>query len=269
MKSKLVLVFLLLGLLVVTANAHDLFLKLDTYFLQANSKVAVRLMNGTFQKSDGKVRPTRLQNVSLIAPDNKIAEPPLTSWRDDGNTSLFDLKTVDNGTYVVGISTKQNNIDLKAADFNDYLEHDGIPDILEERKKAGELNKDAHERYSKHVKAIFQVGDRLTDNFKTPLNFPVEIIPQQNPYSLKAGGTLEVLCLLNGKPVPNQFVIAGGEVNGKQSPPLSARADGSGIARFELKSAGKWYIKFIHMAELKDPKLNYESNWASITFEIK
>jgi uncharacterized GH25 family protein len=269
LKSKLAVAFLLLVSLVVSASAHDLFLKLDTYFLQANSKVAVRLMNGTFQKSDGKVRPTRLQNVSLIAPDNKLAEPPLTSWRDDGNTSLFDLNTAEVGTYLVGISTKHNNISLKAADFNDYLKHDGIPDILQKRREAGELNKDAHERYSKHVKAIFQVGGPLSDNFKTPLNYPVEIIPQQNPYSLKAGEKLEVLCVLNGKPIPNQFVIAGWEVNGKESLSLSTRADGNGIARFELKSAGKWYIKFIHMAEIKDPKLNYESNWASITFEIK
>jgi hypothetical protein len=250
----------------VSANAHDLFLKLDTYFFSPNSKAAVRLQSGTFKKSDNLVNRDRLQDASLIMPSNDILKPPLTMWRSEGETSIFELQTVQAGTYVIGVYTKHKELEMKAADFNNYLEHDGLPDILAERRESKRLNIDARERYSKHAKAIFQVGDTHTDNYKTPLNYPVEIIPQQNPYALKVGETLEVLCVLNGQPLINQFVMAGWDGD---SSPLNARTDSNGIARFELKSSGKWYIKMIHMVPLKDPVLNYESKWASLTFEIR
>lgn len=269
MKRIFSLVILLFFMLIGRAGAHDLFLKLDTYINSPNAKATVRLLNGTFQKSDGIVRQERLQNVSLVVPDGKVITPALNSWRTEGETTLFDLQFNDAGTYIIGTSTKHREITLKAADFNDYLEHDGIPDTLAERKQKGELNKDAHERYSKHVKAIFQVGDRLTESYKTPLNYPVELVPRQNPYTLKPGDTLEVLCLLAGKPIANQFVMAGAELADGKTSTFTTRADGQGIARIELKNAGKWYVKFIHMKPVNEGKLNYESQWASLTFEIR
>lgn len=92
----------------------------------------------------------------------------------------MQIQTGESGTYVVGVSTKPKEIDLKAAEFNDYLGHDGIPDTLAARRKMNELNKDVRERYSKHVRTIFQVGDQRSDDYKRPLNYPVEIIPQQS-----------------------------------------------------------------------------------------
>jgi hypothetical protein len=37
-----------------------------------------------------------------------------------------------------------------------------------------------------------------------------------------------------------------------------------------LNSAGQWYVKFIHMTKVVgDTALDYESKWASITFELR
>ncbi len=125
------------------------------------------------------------------------------------------------------------------------------------------------ERYSKHVRAIFQVGDARTGNYRTPLGYPVEIILQQNPYSLRVGQTIEVLCTLNGQPLANQYVLAGRERAARMSRKISARTDANGIARFRLHSTGKWFIKMIHMTPLTDAEVNYESKWATLTFEIR
>ena len=269
MRRNLLIACALCGLLVASATAHDLFLKLNTYFLPPNSKATVRLMNGTFGKSDGKVDRDRMRDVILLTPEGNISHPPASDFRDEGEMTLLDLQTAGPGTYVVGISTKPREIDLKAADFNDYLKHDGIPDILAARKRSGELGKDVREQYSKHVKAMFQVGNAHTENFKTPLNYPVEIIPQQNPYSLKVGQTIEVQCLKDGNPIPHQFVMAGWESGKRQSQPVSVRTNENGIARVVLRVAGKWYVKMIHMSPLKEGSLNYESKWATLTFEVR
>ena len=253
----------------IAASAHDLFLKLDSYFLQPHSVAIVRFMNGTFSRSDGAVARDRFRDVSLLSNGSRQSGVALFSWRDEEKTTLMEIQTRDPGTYLVGASTKPREIDLKAADFNDYLQHDGIPDTLAERRSKKELNKDVRERYSKHVRAVFQVGDTLSDDYKQPLGYPVEIIPQQNPYALKAGQTITVLCTMDGNPLANQFVMAGWESLDGKLHTLATRSDAKGLARFNLKVSGKWHVKLIHMTPLADPKLNYESKWATLTFEIK
>lgn len=260
---------LTLIVIIATAQAHDLFLKLDSYFLQPNSKAIVRVLNGTFQKSDGAVARERLADLSLHGPGLSPSSPESIVWRAEEKTSVMEIQTGDAGTYLVGISTKPREIALKAADFNSYLQEDGLPDILEARKKNNELGKDARERYSKHVRAVFQVGGKLSDDYKRPLNYPVEIIPQQNPYALKVGQTIAVLCLLDGRPLGSQFVIAGWESNDGKLHSVNARSNGKGIARFKLTGAGKWFVKMIRMEPSSEAGLNYESKWATLTFEIR
>ncbi len=269
MKRKVLGLSLLICCLVISVRAHDLFLKFDTYFLRPNSQATVRLLNGSFRASEGVVARDRMRDVSLVAPDGKISHPEATMWRDGGKTSLLNVQTGGAGTYVVGVSIKPREIDLKAKDFNEYLAHDGLPDTLAARRKEGELSKDVRERYSKHVRAIFQVGDARTDTYRTPLGYSVEIIPQQNPYDLRVGQTLEVLCTLDGHPLVNQFVLAGRETRGRMSRETGARTDAAGIARFKLGGAGKWYVKMIHMTPVTNGSVNYESKWATLTFEIR
>lgn len=256
-------------LMVLSVSAHDLFLKLDSYFLPSNAKAKVQMLNGTFQSSDGIVRRDRMRDISLIAPDSRITAADSIIWRYLEKTTLIEIQTGTSGTYVVGISTKPREIDLKASDFNNYLAHDGLPDVLAQRKRDGELGKDVRERYSKHVRAIFQVGSTRTEEYRTSLHYPVEIIPLGNPYSLKAGQTLTVLCTLDGKPLVNQFVIAGWESAHGKLDSLDTRTDAKGIAHFKLMAAGKWYVKMIHMTASNEPGINYESKWATSTFQIR
>ncbi|CAN5737365.1 DUF4198 domain-containing protein [soil metagenome] len=269
MKRKTAMAIGVALVVTATASGHDLFMKLDSYFLAPNTRASVRLLNGTFQKSDGLVARDRFRDISLFAPDLGAPISQSLKWRDERQTTVMEVKTGGPGTYLVGVSTKPREIDLKAPEFNRYLQHDGIPDTLAERKKNNELNKNVRERYSKHVRAMFQVGDELSDDYKRQLNYPAEIIPQQNPYALKVGDTISVLCTVEGQPVANQFVMAGWESRDGKLHLLEARTNARGLATLKLAGAGKWYVKFIHMLPLAHPDLNYESKWASLTFEIR
>jgi hypothetical protein len=255
--------------LIASAAAHDLFLRFDSFFLEPNTKTAVRLMNGYFNRSENAVARDRMRDVSVITPSGDRVNPPASDWRDEKDSALLSLQTGVEGSYVAGVSTNPREITLKAAQFNDYLRHDGVPDTLAQRRRGKELGKSARERYSKHVKAIFQVGESRTGSFKTALGYPVEIIPRQNPYELKIGNTLEILCVKDGAPIANQFVMAGRESKGRLIASPGVRADSSGVARVKLAGRGKWFVKFIHMTKLNEANLDYESKWASLTFEIR
>ena len=270
MKRKLFVSFLLCAALMMPVFAHDLFLKLNTYFVAPGDKVSVKILNGSFQASEGAVNFARLRDVSVVSPTGARWNPKENDFTKDDKTSFLNLETKEEGNYVAGLSTGTREIDLKAKDFNEYLTEDGIPDTLLERKRKKELTKDVRERYSKHVKIIFQAGSKQTDNYKTALGYPVEIVPVTNPYTLKTGDTFEFQCFKEGKPLANQFVMTGHEdKDGKLIIGENVRTDKNGFAKFKLAAAGLWYVKFINMTRLADPKLNYESKWATLTFELK
>ncbi|MDV7402696.1 DUF4198 domain-containing protein, partial [Arthrospira platensis SPKY1] len=110
---------------------------------------------------------------------------------------------------VAGVSTAPRIIELSAEDFNDYLAHDGVLDMLEWRTQQNALDQDAVEQYAKHVKALFQVGDQLSADWQTALGYPLEFVPLQNPYDLHPGHSLELQLLWKGQPLANQLVYVG------------------------------------------------------------
>ncbi len=267
--KRRILFLLVTTIFISTVAAHDLFLKLDSFFVAVNQKISVKVLNGSFQASEGAVTFARLQDSSVISPSGTRTNPKEADFTKEDKTSFLNLQPAEAGNYVVGLSTMPREIDLKAKDFNEYLTEDGIPDTLAERKRKKELTKDVRERYSKHVKMIFQAGDKQTVNYKTALGYPIEIIPQTNPYGLKTGDTFEFLCVKDGKALANQFVMTGRDENGNLVTGENVRTDKNGIAKIKLVGAGKWYVKFIQMTRLKDPKINCESKWATLTFEIR
>ncbi|MCI0695728.1 DUF4198 domain-containing protein [candidate division KSB1 bacterium] len=269
----------ILCLCATVLSAHDMFLKLQSFFLKPRAQATIALYNGTFDKSENVISRDRMQDVSVAGPNSERVHPDTSQWHDAGNTSMLDLKTSDAGTYVVGVSTKPKVIALSAKDFNEYLQHDGVLDVYEARRKSNALEKDARELYSKHIKAVVQVGDKRSDGFKARLGYPIEIVPLQNPYTLKEGEVLEVLVLSHGKPLANELVyanFAGHHEHAKTSDgeerheeAVTTRTDANGVAKIKLEEHGHWYIRLIRMVPSNQKDVDYESNWATLTFEIK
>ena len=248
--------------------AHDLFIKFDDYFLDPQVEVRVPILNGTFAASENPITPDRVTAIALVEA-SESRRLGTQQWDASSDTTYLTFRTGPPGTHLLGVSTQSKLIELDAKSFNDYLEHDGIPDVLEIRQRRGELDRDVVERYSKHVKAVFQVGEARGEGWDRVLGFPAEIVPLSNPYELRAGGELAVRCLLRGRPVANQLVIAGGERGVEPIAESEARTDEAGVARFKLERAGRWYVKFIHMVQTSEEDVDYESNWATLTFQVR
>ncbi len=261
--------------LCILFSSHDMFLKFNSYFLEPHSKSTVQLINGTFDRSDNTITRDRMIDVSVVENGNR-AKIDTTEWFDEGETSILNLGTNDPGTYVVGVSTKARDFAMKAKTFNDYLIHDGVLDMLEMRKQKNMIDQDVVEKYSKHVKAIFQVGNEATNDWSTILDYPIEFVPLQNPYKAKLRDEFRVQLLWAGKPLINQLVYAG---NAKTSHThdddedhhhhdIQLRTDENGIISFKPKYAGIWFLRTIYMEESSEPGLTHESNWATLTFEM-
>lgn len=262
-----------------------MFLKLDRYFLKPNAKVTVQLFNGTFDRSENVIDRDRMSDVSVVAKGIRN-NPESNDWFEQDNITYLNFETAEASTTVLGVSTFPRIIEMPGIDFNDYLKHDGVLDMLDERRKKDLLSFPAKERYSKHVKTIVQVGDSKSEDWKVNLGYPIEFIPLQNPYETKVGDSLSFNLLLRNKPLVNQLVYFGNEnypmththdgnththkknEEDRALLPTQIRTDENGILRIPIDREGIWYLKTIHMVNLDESNLTHESNWATLTFAI-
>jgi len=70
------------------------------------------------------------------------------------------------------------------------------------------------------------------------------------------------------EPIKDVLVIAFTQADPEQK--VSARTDASGRVSLKLSRPGTWLVKAVHIIEMPpdDKKADWESFWASLTFEI-
>jgi hypothetical protein len=260
---------------VAVAGAHDLFLRPRDFIVRAGTAVDVRVLNGTFVSSEGAVSRERLRDLAIVGPSGR-ATADRSAWTEKAKESQWRVVLNEPGTNVLGASLAPRTIRLSGAEFNDYLREDGLADVLAARKVAGQMNAGAHERYAKHVKALVRVhgvssrAAHPDTGYRIALGYPAELVPLDDPYVLGVGGSLRVRALVDGRPVRDQVIQAGGRTaSGETITQRELHTDAHGIVRFRPRQRGTWYVKFIAMRVV--PKsagdsVNYESKWATLTF---
>ena len=256
-----------------SAQAHELFLRPDNYFLKPQSKEVLKLVNGTFDKNLAIVARARMQDVSIAA-DDKVFRPPLTDWHDADAASYLTFTTGKAGTYVAGVSTRPGVRTIPAVDFRAFLKTYGALDGLASFESESKLSA-VRQRSAKHVKAVIQVGNTFSTDYTRQLGYPLEIVPQNNPYELKLNESLLFQVLHNSQPVANQLVYvnhAGFNEDDDAERRVNTqklRTDKNGVASVKINKKSAWYIALIHVHPVKETDADYETNWATLTFEMK
>ena len=256
-------------LLMFLLSSHELFLKSDSYFLQKGEPAEIFLFNGTFDNSENAITTDRIVGAQIHG-TNYDFMPKDSDYAIREKVTYLKFTPGEPGTYAAGISTLPRMIELGPEDFKEYLEHEGLKDMIAERKEKGLENQSVREKYSKHVKAILQVGGTRTDHFSKEFGYPIEFVPVNNPYTLKVGDRATFKLLFNGKPLAEQGVHISSRNDGVNpfAKEIPSRTDEQGQVSFEITETGHWYVATIHMVESPEKDVEYESNWATITFEV-
>ena len=98
------------------------------FFVAPESDARVRVLNGTFEKSENSITRDRLRDLSVVGPAG-VTHPATSAWSETGDTSVLVFRTGAAGTYVVGASTLPRTLRLDAKAFNEYLASDGVTDM--------------------------------------------------------------------------------------------------------------------------------------------
>ena len=92
--------------------------------------------------------------------------------------------------------------------------------------------------------------------------------------NLKKGDEMGFQVLRDGKAVSNQLVYAsyagfhGHLEDGSHEESVTTRTDNKGFGKIKFVESGEWYLRLIHMVKSDKKDIDYESNWATITFYI-
>ena len=87
--------FSVLVIALVLFSSHDMYLKLDQYFIAPFSKTTVQLFNETYERSENVIDRDRMIDVSVVLNGQRI-HPSENSWFERDSITFLNLETKEN-----------------------------------------------------------------------------------------------------------------------------------------------------------------------------
>lgn len=252
------------------AVAHDFWIEASSYRPAKNDLVTLDLKVGEHFAGESVARnPERIVRFVALAADGKDetilgvdGRAPAGMWRPKGD-----------GLFVVGYRSNSTRIELEAAKFEAYLAAEGLDPVLAARKASNSGAKPGLELYSRSVKTLVCVGETpklgasTLTGFDQEIGLRLEIIPEKNPYALKIGDELPLRVEFDDKPLAQALVGFMSHTTPKGE--VRLRTDAEGRVKFKIAEDGLALARVCWMvAAPKDSGADWESTWASLTFEI-
>lgn len=246
-------------------SAHDLWIEPGAYAPAPGQRVAVRLRLGQGFRGDPVPRdPKLLERFAALGAQEEAAIPGVPNTEPAGFVSFPSP-----GLRTLVYDSRREPVELDAAKFEEYLREEGLEKVISLRKERGQSAAPGREVFSRCAKALVAVGGKEAGGrgYDRVAGLPLELVPEKNPYSLAGRGELPVRLLYQGKPLEGVLVMA--LQKGRAGEAVSARTDRKGRVALRLDRPGAWLVKAVHMIPApKEAGADWESFWASLTFEI-
>ncbi len=243
-------------LITLSLQAHDLYLMPKDFRVKAGTPLLLSAHTGdSFPFSEQGVDPARLTT---------IGGDETTRWTILGKTTHAAVKPREGGQYFA-IFTKPRFLEMEPDKFLDYLKEEGLNWQFDKARSSKTRSREMYAKYAK----TYVVAGTPDQAFSKPLGLKIEIVPLQDPSTLKAGDTLPIQLLFDGKPASDiQLEIATSpSPKAKSILEIAGRTDANGRLNINVKNAGKVRLHAVHMLSVQQPTHDWESYWASLTLE--
>lgn len=256
---------LMIGVVWIIASAHEFWLQPKKYRYKVGEEVSIDFMVG--ESFTGEFWDLQRHKAEKVELHSTSGVKDLTKTVKPTRGKNLSLKAEQEGTFLIAMQSNAAYIEMEGQAFNDYLKEDGLDDIYNERKRLNQLDKPSTEYYSRFAKLMVQVGDKKDDTFKKVLGLRYEIVPDQNPYTLKTGDYLQCKVYFEGKVLPHALVKVWSKINNTTFlQNIYTEKDGS--VRFPISTRGEWMVSSVKMIKSEKAGAEYHSLWASLVFEI-
>jgi uncharacterized GH25 family protein len=265
MKIKITALATLL-ILSFIAQAHEFWLEPAKFRYAVGEKATINFRVG--DNFFGAPWLTKLEKLSKVEFHSLKTVKDITALAKEGEKENLSVQLPLEGTYMVVMEGNPSFSDETAEQFNAYLKDQGLDDVYNKRKKANALEKNGTEFYTRYSKVLLQAGKRTDDTYKKVAGLPIEIIPQQNPYTRKVGDPVKFIVRYNGKPLFGALVKVFNRNNNRTTiQTVYTQQDGS--IETHISNSGAWMLNVVHIIPSTDPKAEWQSYWGSLTFGIE
>ena len=244
-------------------TAHDFWIEPSAYKAPVGTNVTIRFRVGEHFRGDPVARdPQRIIVFKQFIVKSETAVRGVPGADPAGVVRLGEP-----GLHLIAYHSTSSPIELEAGEFESYLRQEGLERIIDERTRRGERDAKGRELFARCVKSLLSAGESdQAAGFDRVLGFPVELVPDEDPYEFKLGEELPVRMLREGRPLTGMLVV--GYPYGDPASAVRGRTGKDGRVRLKLEQAGPWLIKAVHMERIEDDRAQWQSWWASLTFEL-
>jgi uncharacterized GH25 family protein len=256
---------LLYAALPAAVFAHDTWLSAQHPATPPGSFVTLDLTSGmAFPSPETAIKPDRVARASvrLAGTTSEIKH------RKAASKSLrFSERLLKPGIATFWVELAPKAIELKPAEAKEYLDEIGASPAIRRAWDVAGVSRRWREIYVKYAKAYVRVGSPVGDrSWAEPTGVALEIVPEQDPTSLRSGDELSVRVLLKGKAAAS-FPI--GLVRAGDPQGTLTTTDASGRASFRLDSAGRWLLRGTDLHRSSKPETDWESAFTTLTFDVR
>jgi hypothetical protein len=182
-----------------------------------------------------------------------------------GQGSTIEFSAPDEGTYLVGVRSIPAMIELSADSINAYAKDNDLEDVKYARISKQQLEKGAKVMASWYAGVLLQAGATPDETFRKGSGYPLEIVPEKNPYGMKAGEKIRFTILWNGKPLFGARVIV--RITADNNTGIQHIYSGKdGVIEVPLGSTGTWVVNVAKMVPSRNPDADWQAYQSSLSF---
>lgn len=259
------------------SSAHDFWLVPNAFQTAPGSTLEILgQTSSSFPTTVSAVATHRVADARLMGAhgDERISDLSIA-----GKSLRLRARPAAPGQYVVAATLHWLSVRESAEGFRRYLSLEGAPDALERVDREGLLRgrDSVTRRYAKYAKSLVQVGAGGGRSFSLVAGHPLEFVPLSDPGELRAGDTLQVRLLLQGRPAASARVHAGAVQWTSplpESPHETARdvellSDAAGVIRVPIAAPGLWNVRTLQiMQSPSGAGTDWDAHWASLVFTV-
>lgn len=260
-RSPIVLALILLFAFV--SSAHDTWLLARRASVPPGTVARLDLTSGmTFPVLDYAIKPERV-NLARCRLNGKTFEVA----RSSASKSLaLRVRLPDEGVATLWVELNPKSLELTPKQVEEYFDEINAPAQFRQSWMNGG-KKRWREIYTKHAKTFMKVGESVADHsWVEPVGMALEIVPEKNPTTIRAGDEFPVRVLRNGLPLPN-FSL--GIVREGNSFSEFQTTDAEGRVTFRLARSGKWLLRGTELRPSNKPETEWESDFTTLTIEVQ
>lgn len=265
MKRVQALAALLAGCIACPAAAHDTWLQPRRTAVLPGTIAQLDLTTGDkYATFDTALKPDRVA-TSRARLNGKTLD--IQAGSPEKKSLELRVALSDPGVATLWLSLAPQSIELNRKQVQHYLDEIDAPALLTQAWYAGKATKPWREIYSKHTKTFVRVGRPKADrSWSEPVGMALEIVPEKDPTTLRAGDDFPVRVFRNGGPLADFSlgIVREGPTNRSFK-----KTDSAGRAVFKLPRAGKWLMRGTELRSSQRTAVDWESDFTTMAFEVQ